>query len=80
MASVFAIILLITRTRGGLGEFAALFGFSVWMFAGGTYAVNGFWLVLFSVALPNIYFWGWYHMRIKWYGRMKKAGELIDAG
>jgi len=57
-----------------------MFGVLVWLFAGITYGMNGYWLVVLTVALPNGFFWVFYYWRLAWYKRAKKAGILIDAG
>lgn len=79
-AGAFALILLLTRKRGILGEIAAMFGFLVWMYAAWIYAQGEYWLVLVTVTGPNVYFWGWYYTRVKWWERQKKMGLLVDAG
>lgn len=80
VAVVFALILLLGRRWANLGEYAAMMGFLVWTFAAMVYILNGYWLVLLSVALPNAFFWCYYYVRVKWYERQKDAGLLIDAG
>lgn len=73
-----AAVTIIARRSGWWGELAALLGFSVWLFAFFVYLLQGFWLVLLTVALPNLYFWTWWYFRVKWYERQKKAGIIID--
>lgn len=78
LAALSATALLIFRKQEWLGEFAALFGFMIWIFAATVYAINGFWLVLLTVTIPNGYFWGYYYSRLKWYERQKRVGLLTD--
>lgn len=78
LAGIFAMILVLFRRGGWLGETAAMFGFLVWLFAGIVYALGGYWMVFLSVTGPNMYFWGWYYIRVKWYERQKAAGHLVD--
>lgn len=68
LAALLYLTLVISRTRG-YGEMAAMLGFCVWFFAGLTYLLNGFWLVLFTVAAPNIYFWAYLYILVKDYQR-----------
>lgn len=79
-ACVLASILILGRKWPWMGEYAAMFGFLVWLFAGFVYLLNGYWLVLLTVAIPNTFFWCFYYVRVKWYERQKKAGLLVDAG
>ena len=71
---------LMLRRKGAYGEAAAMFGVIVWLFAAITYAMGGYWLVLVTVTGPNLYFWVFYYLRLKWYEREKKYGNLVDAG
>lgn len=79
VAVILAVILLVGRKWPFLGQYASMFGFLVWLFASWVYILNGFWLVLLTVALPNAFFWLYYYVAVKWYERRKNAG-LIDAG
>lgn len=78
LATILAIALMLTRYSGHLGHAAALLGFLVWVFAGCIYAINGYWLVMLTVAAPNIYFWAFYYLRVKWYETTRRTGELQD--
>jgi len=78
LAVAFVIILMLRREGHWLGEVASMLGFLVWLFAGFVYALGGYWLVLLTVTGPNVYFWGWYYMRVKWYQRMKAAHMIQD--
>ena len=80
LAASLALALILTRKYVHLGDFAAMFGVLVWLFAGFTYALNGYWLVVLTVAGPNLFFWVFYYWRLAWYKRAKKAGVLVDAG
>jgi hypothetical protein len=79
LAGAFALFMVLYR-KVAWGETAAMSGFLVWLFAIIVYAINGFYLVLFSVTIPNIFFWCVYYWRIAWYKRQKAAGLLVDAG
>lgn len=77
LAATAALVLLLRR-KGRFGELAAMFGFLVWLFALIIYAMNGFWLVMATVAAPNLYFWIYYYFKVKWYERQKDLGLLLD--
>lgn len=79
-AATLAMLLLITRILGVVGEASSMMGFLVWLYAAFIYLDGGFYLVLITVALPHVYFWGWYYTRVKWWARTKKARGLTDAG
>lgn len=46
------------------GKVSGLIGFMVWVFASFCYVLTGGWLLLFSVALPNAYFWVWQYLSL----------------
>lgn len=77
LAGILGVATIVAR-KALLGEVPSLLGFSVWAFAAFVYILNSFWLVLLTVALPNLYFWVWWFFRIKWYDREKKSGRIID--
>lgn len=64
MASGFAITLLLRRS-GWWGGIASLSGWMVWLFAAIVYAMEGYWLVLLTVAMVYGYFWVDYYLTIK---------------
>lgn len=43
---------------------ASLLGWSAWVFATICYAIDGNWLVLLAVALPNMLFWLWQYAHL----------------
>jgi hypothetical protein len=47
-----------------IGKFSGLLGFMVWVFAAFCYILTGGWLPLFSVAVPNMYFWFWQYLSL----------------
>lgn len=69
---------MVTLRKNFFGATAAMAGFLVWLFAAILYAMNGYLLVFLTVSGPNLYFWVFYYMRLKWYTRAKKAGLLHD--
>lgn len=69
---------MVALRRTILGGTAAMFGFLVWLFAAILYAMNGYLLVFLTVSGPNLFFWVYYYIRLKWYLRMKKLGRLQD--
>lgn len=77
--SVFmAFVLILTRTFPVIGSSAAIFGFLVWLFACWVYILGGYWLMLLTVAIPNLSFWLYYFVRVKWYSHHKEAGTIKD--
>lgn len=46
------------------GKVSGLLGFMVWLFAAWCYILTGEWLVLFSVAIPNMWFWLWQYLSL----------------
>ena len=76
-AGLFAMALLLFR-HGAYGHVAAQFGWLVWLFAAIVYGIGGYWLPLFTVAVPNAYFWVYYYFKVKQYERDKEAGLLTD--
>jgi len=69
LAAVLLAVALITTRRTGFGATAALFGAVVWIFACLTYAIGSFWLLIFSVGIPNLCFWIWYYLRLSYFRR-----------
>jgi hypothetical protein len=55
-----ALILAVVVTLAGY-RIASLLGFAAWTFALICYALNGEWMVLVAVTLPNMLFWLWQH-------------------
>jgi hypothetical protein len=47
-----------------IGRLSGLVGFMVWTFAAFCYLLTGGWLPLFSVAIPNMYFWFWQYLSL----------------
>lgn len=47
-----------------LGKASGLLGAALWFFASGCYIATGDWLVLFSVALPNLIYWIWQYLSL----------------
>lgn len=77
LAGILGFVTLLVR-QPFLGEAPSFLGFSVWAFAAFVYILNSYWLVLLTVALPNLYFWVWWFFRVKWYEREKKSGRIVD--
>lgn len=55
-----------SRHRSWLGK-SGMLGFGVWLFALFIYLQDGLWFQLLAGAVPNLAFWSWYYMRVKWY-------------
>lgn len=55
-----ACILSVVITLAGY-RFASLLGSMAWIFAAICYALDGNWLVLVAVAIPNMLYWFWQH-------------------
>ena len=72
-----AAVLLLIR-RGWWGETAAMTGFLSWMFALFVYMTGGYWLVVITVTLPNLYFWTYYYLSVKEFMRRKSNGLVRD--
>lgn len=51
------------------GKITGLIGFMLWLFAGVVYALTGGWLTLFSVAMPNMFFWIWQYLSLSLFRR-----------
>lgn len=74
-----AMTLVLTRYQP-LGSISAMLGFLLWLFASIVYVEGNFWLPLFTVAIPNMWFWCFYYLRFRWYAHEKRIGLLTDAG
>src|SRR6188768_75648 len=51
------------------GKASGLVGFMVWLFAGFCWGLAGGWLLLVSVAIPNMYFWIWQYLSLSLFRR-----------
>ena len=51
------------------GKISGLVGFMVWVFASFCWGFNGAWLLLFAVAIPNMYFWIWQYISLSVFRR-----------
>jgi hypothetical protein len=51
------------------GKISGLVGFMLWVFASFCYILTGGWLLLFSVALPNAFFWVWQYLSLSLFRR-----------
>lgn len=51
------------------GKISGLVGFTLWVFASVCYILTGGWLLLFSVALPNAFFWVWQYLSLALFRR-----------
>jgi hypothetical protein len=66
------------------GKLSGLVGFMVWVFAAFCWGLDGNWLLIFSVALSNMYFWIWQYLSLSVF-RREDAADLetmvqYDAG
>ena len=66
------------------GKISGLVGFMVWVFASFCYILTGGWLLLFSVALPNAYFWVWQYLSLSLFrheeAEDKATMDVYDTG
>jgi hypothetical protein len=66
------------------GKISGLIGFMLWVFASFCYILTGGWLLLFSVALPNAYFWVWQYLSLSLFRREdaedKATMDVYDTG
>jgi hypothetical protein len=46
------------------GKISGLIGFMLWVYAGFCWGTTGAWLPLFSVAVPNMWFWVWQYLSL----------------
>lgn len=51
------------------GKVSGLVGFMLWVFASFCWGIAGTWLLLFSVAIPNMYFWIWQYLSLSVFRR-----------
>jgi hypothetical protein len=80
LAAFLAFFAILTRRTHVVSASAAMSGVLLWLFAAITYLQGGYILVILTVALPNMFFWVYWYVRLKWYQRQKAAGLLVDAG
>jgi hypothetical protein len=66
------------------GKVSGLVGFALWLFVAICYAINGDWLVMLSVSLPNMWFWIWQYLSLSLFRREdaedKQTMADYDAG
>lgn len=74
--SILNVYVIISRNTT-VGAITAYAGFMCWLFASFGYLLEANWIVLFSVALPNMSFWTWYYFRVKLYQRLRKQHKVI---
>lgn len=46
------------------GKASGLIGFSLWLWAAFCWALTGGWLLVISIALPNLWFWFWQYLSL----------------
>jgi len=46
------------------GKVSGLVGFAVWVFASFCWALTGGWLLVFSIGVPNLWFWFWQYLSL----------------
>jgi hypothetical protein len=66
--------MMIQRKYRWLGEAVSYGAVLLWLFACVCFAMNGVWLVILTVGVPNLWFWLWY------YGRVKRYTAEVSAG
>jgi hypothetical protein len=67
-----------------VGQISGLVGFMVWLFAGFCWTLTGGWLLLLTIAAPNMYFWFWQYFSLSFFDREgiadKKTMKAYDSG
>lgn len=63
--------------NGWLGNVGSMAGFGAWLYATWTYALNGFWLVVFTVGVLYLMFWVSYYFT--YISKIAKNGLNNDA-
>jgi hypothetical protein len=67
-AIVLGVVFLLTQKKT-IARLSAMVGFMVWVFAAGGWLFTGGWLLIFTVATPNIYFWVWQYFSLSEFQR-----------
>jgi hypothetical protein len=63
---------------------SGLVGFALWVFAAFCWGLTGGWLLIGSIALPNLWFWFWQYLSLSNFRREDEADKATmksyDAG
>jgi hypothetical protein len=66
------------------GKASGLIGFMLWVFASFCWGFDNGWLLIFSIAVPNLYFWFWQYLSLSEFRREdaedKNTMIAYDAG
>lgn len=62
LAAIVLVLMYIAMDIAWANKVSSLLGAMVWVFASFCYILTGGWLLLFSVALPNLWFWVWEYL------------------
>ncbi len=46
------------------GKVSGLIGFMLWVFAGFCWIFSGGWILIFAIAIPNLWFWFWQYFSL----------------
>ena len=60
----------------GIGPNIAMVGFILWCYALGIYLSDFTILGIIGIVVPQLFFWGWYFIESKRYGRELRKGEV----
>lgn len=61
------------------GKLSGLVGFGVWVFAAFCWGLTGGWLLIGSIALPNLWFWFWQYLSLSNFRREDAADKATMA-
>ena len=61
------------------GKVSGLVGFMLWVFAAFSWGLTGGYLLLFTVALPNMWFWIWQYLSLSLFRREDEEDRLTMA-
>ena len=61
------------------GRLSGLIGFMLWVFASWCWGLTGAWLLIGSVAFPNLYFWFWQYLSLSEFRREDAADKATLA-
>lgn len=57
------------------GKVSGLIGFMLWVFAGFCWGLTGGWLLIFSLAVPNLWFWFWQYLSLSAFRHEESTDE-----
>lgn len=74
-AIALGVTFLLTKAKT-IARLSAMVGFMVWLFAACCWLFTGGWLLVFTIAIPNIWFWVWQYFSLSTFQR--EAAEDLD--